>query len=218
MVYKFTQKAQNVLNIANEIAIELGHNYIGSEHILYGLAKEKDGVAGKVLEEQGVLPEVIVEKIQELIGTGASSTSQTLGFTPRTKRIIENAFREARKLGTDYIGTEHILIGIMHEADSIAVRIMMDLDVNPQKMYNEIIRIINEFVDEEQNSTGSNSYTNSYNKTQSLNQFGNDLTKLATEGKLDPVIGRKDETERVIQILSRRTKDNPCLIGEPGVR
>jgi len=218
MLYKFTKIAQSALQEANEIAIECGHNYIGTEHILYGLAKEKDGIASKVLEEQGITEQAILEKIEELVGTGAVQSGQTLGFTPRTKRIIENAFREARKLGSDYIGTEHLLIGIMHEADSIAVKIMLDLDVNPQKLYNEIVKVINEYVDEENGKNGGKTdYTNSYNKTQSLNQFGNDLTKAASEGKLDPVIGRKNETERVIQILSRRTKNNPCLIGEPGV-
>ena len=201
MVYKFTKKAQEVLQISNDIAIELGHNYIGTEHILYGLTKETDGVAGRVLEEQGIVPDVVLEKIEELVGRGTAQNSQTLGFTPRTKRVIENAFREARKLGSDYIGTEHLLIGVMHEADSIAVKIMLDLEVNPQKLYNEIIRIINEYVDEEQGASSAKSnYSNSYNKTQGLNQFGNDLTKLAAEGKLDPVIGRKNETERVIQI------------------
>lgn len=218
MVYKFTKKAQEVLQISNDIAIELAHNYIGTEHILYGLSKEAEGVAGRVLEAQGITPEVILEKIEELVGRGAAQNNQTLGFTPRTKRVIENSFREAKKLGSDYIGTEHLLIGIMHEADSIAVRILLDLEVNPQKLYNEIIKVINQYTDEEQNSSSlKQGYGNNYNKTQALNQFSNDLTKFATEGKLDPVIGRKNETERVIQILSRRTKNNPCLIGEPGV-
>ena len=140
------------------------------------------------------------------------------GFTPRTKRVIENAFREARKLGSDYIGTEHILIGIMREGDSIAVRIMLDLGVDPQKLYNEIIKVINE--DEIPNKNIKQDTTKrlgSYNQTTTLNQFSTDLTKQAIEGKLDPIVGRKEEIERVIQILSRRTKNNPCLIGEPGV-
>lgn len=140
------------------------------------------------------------------------------GFTPRTKRVIENAFREARKLGSDYIGTEHILVGIMREGDSIAVRIMLDLGVDPQKLYNEIIKVINE--DETPNKNIKQDTTKrlgSYNQTTTLNQFSTDLTKQAIEGKLDPIVGRKEEIERVIQILSRRTKNNPCLIGEPGV-
>ena len=216
MTYKFTARAEKALEIANEMAIELGHNYIGTEHLLYGLVKEGSGIASKVLENQGVTEEKVVDKIEELIGTGEASQNQTIGFTPRTKRVIENAFREARRLGSEYIGTEHLLIGIMREADSIAVRIMLDLNVNPQKLYNEIVKVINETESGEEQNKNSGK-PNSYNSTQTLNQFGNDLTKEAREGKLDPVIGRKKEIERIIQILSRRTKNNPCLIGEPGV-
>ena len=218
MEYKFTIRAQKALEIAHEIALELGHKYIGTEHVLYGLVAEGTGIASKVLDNQNVTPEAIRDKIEELIG-GEETISETLGFTPRTKRVIENAFREARKLGSEYIGTEHILVGIMREADSIAVRIMLDLNINPQKLYNEIIKVINDEV-----STGSNENSSintkgrgSFNSTTTLNQFSNDLTKQASEGKLDPIIGRSDEIQRVIQILSRRTKNNPCLIGEPGV-
>lgn len=217
MAYKFTERAEKALEISNEIAIELGHNYIGTEHLLYGLVKEGTGIANKVLENQNITAEAILEKIEELIGTGQTVGTQTIGFTPRTKRVIENAFMEAKKLGSDYIGTEHLLIGIMREADSIAVRIMLDLNVNPQKLYNEIIKVINEY-DNSEESTNNTAKPNSYNSTPTLNQFGSDLTKIAKEGKLDPVIGRKNEIERIIQILSRRTKNNPCLIGEPGVR
>ena len=217
MTYKFTVRAEKALEIANEIAMELGHNYIGTEHLLYGLVKEGTGIANKVLENQNVTENAVLEKIEELIGTGETRGDQTIGFTPRTKRVIENAFREAKRLGSDYIGTEHLLIGIMREADSIAVRIMLDLNVNPQKLYNEIIKVINEYDNTDENNK-RNTKSSSYNSTPTLNQFGSDLSKLASEGKLDPVIGRKKEIERIIQILSRRTKNNPCLIGEPGVR
>ena len=202
MIYKFTSRAQKAIEIANEIAVELGHNYVGTEHILYGLTKEGTGIASKVLENQNVTPEAVLEKIDELIGR-ENVKVQTLGFTPRTKRVIENAFRETKRIGSDYIGTEAILMGIMREGDSIAVRIMLDLGVNPQRLYNEVIKVINE--------------DNQIQNENKGNQFGTDLTKQALEGKLDPVIGRKDEIERVIQILTRRTKNNPCLIGEPGV-
>ena len=138
MTYKFTKKAEQALEIANDIAMQLGHNYVGTEHILYGLVKEDSGVASKVLENQNVTPEAVLEKIEELIGVGEPNENSAIGFTPRTKRVIENAFREARRLGSECIGTEHLLIGIMREADSIAVRIMLDLNVNPQKLYNEI--------------------------------------------------------------------------------
>ena len=217
MVYKFTSRAQKAIEIANEIAVELGHNYVGTEHILYGLTKEGTGIASKVLENQNVTPEAVLEKIDELIGR-ENVKVQTLGFTPRTKRVIENAFRETKRIGSDYIGTEAILIGIMREGDSIAVRIMLDLGVNPQRLYNEIIKVINEDNQIQNENKGNTSKARgSYNSTTTLNQFGTDLTKQALEGKLDPVIGRKDEIERVIQILTRRTKNNPCLIGEPGV-
>ncbi|MCI8636920.1 MAG: ATP-dependent Clp protease ATP-binding subunit [Clostridia bacterium] len=218
MTYKFTNRAKKAVELANEAAIELGHNYIGTEHILYGLSKEGSGVASKVLGNQDITPDGVLDKIVELIGQ-EEPISETLGFTPRTKRVIENAFIEARKLGYNYIGTEHLLIGILREGDCIAARILLELDVNIPRLYNEIIKVINEGEDlqgEEKKET-SQRKNGSYNQTTTLNQFGEDLTKKALEGKLDPIIGRKEEIERVIQILSRRTKNNPCLIGEPGV-
>ena len=204
MTYKFTERAKIALEIANDIATELGHNYVGTEHLLYGLSKEGSGVASRVLENQNITPDNIIEKIEELIGMGEE------------RRVIENAFKEAKKLGSDFIGTEHLLIGIMREGDSIAVRIMLDLNINPQKLYNEIVSVINEYETNESSSEDKINKT-SYNSTTTLNQFGSDLTREAIEGKLDPVIGRNNEIERIIQILSRRTKNNPCLIGEPGV-
>ncbi len=219
MTYKFTNSAKKAIEIANDITIELGHNYIGTEHILYGLVKENAGVASKVLQNQNVTADAILQEIEELIGREAPNQIEVAGFTPRTKRVIENAFREARKLGSDYIGTEHMLIGIMREGDSVAVRIMLDLGVNSQKLYNEIVKVINEDegVQGQEDSKATKKTIGSFNQTQTLNQFGTDLTKQAEEGKLDPIVGRKEEIERVIQILSRRTKNNPCLIGEPGV-
>ena len=219
MTYKFTNRAEKALELAAELAAEFGHNYIGTEHILYGLVKEGSGVASQVLNLQEVTSEKVAEAIEVLIGRGDPIEDETtIGFTPRSKRVIENAFIEARKLGSEFIGTEHLLIGIMREGDSVAVRIMMDLNVNPQKLYNEILKVVNE----EESANGPEKSNNSkgrgsYNQTPTLNQFGGDLTKCAREGKLDPVIGRKKEIERVIEILSRRTKNNPCLIGEPGV-
>ena len=218
MYYKFTSRAQKALEMADEIAVELGHNYVGTEHILYGLAKEGSGVASKVLEEQNITADDILVKIEELIGREENQGQGTLGFTPRTKRVIENSFREAKRLGSDYIGTEHLLIGLLREGDSVAVRILLDLDLNIEKLYTEIIKVLNEYDGSNTNEKSSKEKTHtSFNSTPTLNQFGNDLTKQAEEGRLDPVIGRKSETERVVQILSRRTKNNPCLIGEPGV-
>ena len=231
MTYKFTSRAQKALKIANDISLELGHKYIATEHVLYGLIEEGAGVAARVLEGQGITAEKVVEKIEELVGK-EDSIEESLGFTPRTKRLIENSFLEARKLGFDYIGTEHLLIGMLRESDSVAIRILLDLNINIQKLYNEVVKIINEEDDmgagndsntgngvfgNSGNSKKSNKGRGSYNSTQTLNQFGEDLTKKVEEGKVDPVIGRNEEIERVIQILSRRTKNNPCLVGEPGV-
>ena len=220
MKYKFTKSSENVLEIANELANELGHNYIGTEHILYGLVEEQNGVASKVLENQGVTPEKIMEKIEELVGINEENRNNTgvsIGFTPRTKRIIENAYVEARNTNSEYIGTEHLLLGIMHEGDSVAVRIMMELNVDPRKLYDETLKIINETSGSADGKEISRNVSNSFNQTPTLNQYGTDLTKKAQEGNPDPVIGRTSQIERVIQILSRRSKNNPCLIGEPGV-
>ena len=221
MTYKFTNRANKAIEIANDIALELGHSYIGTEHILYGLAKEGNGIASKVLENQNVTADDILNKIEELIGSD-EPIENIADFTPRTKRVVESAFIEARKLGYNFIGTEHLLIGILREGDCVAAKILLDLNVNIPKLYNEIIKVINEGEDYNSSDNSSNNSNGgkrrvSYNQTPTLNQFGQDLTKKAEEGKLDPVIGRKQEIERVIEILSRRTKNNPCLIGEPGV-
>ena len=214
MTYKFTKKAEKAIQTAENLAVKLGHNYVGTEHILYGLTKEGTGIANKVLENQGITADLVLEKIEELVGIGKIQGKNTIGLTPRTKKVIENAFNEARKLGSDYIGTEHLLIGIMREADSVAMRIMLELKLEPQKLYNEIVKVINEFDNGGVNERVSRNINHS---TPTLNQFGSDLTELAVQGKLDPIVGRKTEIERIIQILSRRTKNNPCLIGEPGV-
>ncbi|MCI8641257.1 MAG: ATP-dependent Clp protease ATP-binding subunit [Clostridia bacterium] len=225
MTYKFTKRASKAIEIANDIALELGHSYIGTEHILYGLAKEGVGIVSKVLENQDITSDDILDKMEELIGRD-EPIENIVDFTPRTKRVIETAFIEARKLGYNFIGTEHILIGILREGDCIAAKILLDLNVNIPKLYNEIVKVINEGEDYRKDGNEEGEIGNSkkqirgkgsYNQTPTLNQFGEDLTKKAEEGKLDPIIGRKDEIERVIEILSRRTKNNPCLIGEPGV-
>ena len=221
MTYKFTNRANKAIEIANDMALELGHSYIGTEHILYGLAKEGNGIASKVLENQNVTADDILNKIEELIGSD-EPIENIVDFTPRTKRVVESAFIEARKLGYNFIGTEHLLIGILREGDCVAAKILLDLNVNIPKLYNEIVKVINEGEDYNSSDNSSNNSNGgkrrgSYNQTPTLNQFGQDLTKKAEEGKLDPVIGRKQEIERVIEILSRRTKNNPCLIGEPGV-
>ncbi|WP_024833018.1 ATP-dependent Clp protease ATP-binding subunit [Ruminiclostridium josui] len=214
MYQRFTEKAERAIGFSQQAAVDLGHNYVGTEHILLGLVKEGTGVAARVLQAQGINEEKIIKEIEELIGKGDAEGMQPVGFTPRTKRVLELAFKEARRMGQGYIGTEHLLLGIMKEGESVAVRIMMDLGVDPQKLLNELVKILTE---ESPGSNGSAKSGSSNSNTPTLNQFGRDLTDMARDGKIDPVIGRDKEIERVIQILSRRTKNNPCLIGEPGV-
>ncbi len=213
MFGRFTEKAEKAIAYSQESAMAMGHNYVGTEHLLLGLIRESSGVASRVMQSQGITEDKVVKEIENLIGKGEKK-EQPLGFTPRTKRVFELAFREARRLGQNYIGTEHLLLGIMKEGESVAVRILIDLGIDPQKLFNEIVKILNE---EAPGSTGAPKNSGSSSATPVLNQFGRDLTEMAQEAKFDPVIGRDKEIERVIQILSRRTKNNPCLIGEPGV-
>ena len=216
MIYKFTNKAKKVIEIANDISVELGHNYIGTEHILYGLVKEGEGIAAKVLNNKGITDEKVRVKIEEILGVGRE-IKETLGFTPRTKRVLENAFLEAKRIGYNYIGTEHLLLAIMKEGDCVAVRIITELNVEISKIYNEIAKVINEEESDREIKKDIERGKGNYSLTPTLNQFGEDITLQAEDGKFDNIIGREKEIERIIQILSRRTKNNPCLIGEPGV-
>ena len=209
---RFTEKAERAISIAQESALELGHDYVGTEHLLLGLVKEPTGVAARVLQSQGVTADNVLNKIEELIGRGQNVTN-SISFTPRTKRVLELSFSEARRMGHNYIGTEHLLLAIMREAESVAVRILMDLSIDPQKLFSELVDVLNE---ESPAAKGKPKHSN-HSGTPTLNQFGRDLTDMARDAKIDPVIGRDKEIERVIQILSRRTKNNPCIIGEPGV-
>ena len=216
MIYKFTNRAKKVIEIADDISIELGHNYIGTEHILYGLAKEGEGIASKVLQNKGVTSEKVLKETKEMLGYG-KEIKQSLGFTPRSKRVLENAFLEAKRIGYNYIGTEHLLLALMKEGDCIAIKIILELNVEIPQIYNEVAKVINEEeIDNEINKDISKSKSKSQ-QTTTLNQFGEDITEKAEEGKFDNIIGREKEVERMIEILSRRTKNNPCLIGEPGV-
>ncbi len=217
MVYKFTKSGEKVLEYSSDIAIKMGHSYIGTEHLIYGLSKEKNGVAGKVFAKKNITPEMIYERIENIIGKNKNSKKINLGFTPRLKRVIENAFVEVKKYGNDYIGTEHLLIGLLRESDSIGIRILYELGLDSNIIFSEISKVLNEYDEEKMDNNRKNFDRGSYKATQTLNQYGTDLTKLAIEGKLDPVIGRDSETERIIEVLLRRTKNNPCLIGEPGV-
>jgi ATP-dependent Clp protease ATP-binding subunit ClpC len=215
---KFTERAAKALNLALESAKELGHGYIGSEHILLGLLREGGGIAAKVLEARGVTVQKAVSVVMELIGSGVPSQVSPQDMTPRTKKIIESALFEARDLGHNYVGTEHILLALIKETDCKAVEILIKLGCDAGGLANDIINSLgNEAVGAPQgNKVGGKKSSNAAN-TPTLNQFGRDLTALAVDGKIDPVIGREQEIDRVIQILSRRTKNNPCLIGEPGV-
>ena len=213
-MYKFTEKAEKVIKLSKNAAKELGHNYVGTEHFLVGLIQEDTGVAYRVLFMQNLTYDSIMNKIEELIGKGLGD-NKMLGFTPRAKRILELAFHEARGHKQEYIGTEHILLAIMREPDCIAVRVLVELGVEMQRLYNEILKRVSEDSSKEAFEVVKRNTRS--NLTPTLNQFGRDLTELAEQGKIDPVIGRVDEIDRVIQILSRRTKNNPCLIGEPGV-
>jgi ATP-dependent Clp protease ATP-binding subunit ClpC len=217
--YKFTKSANKVIELASEIAMKLGHNYVGTEHLLYGLSKEDTGVAGKVLDRQNITSEDVESEIEELIGSSQNEIDKILGFTPRCKRVFENAYTEAKKINSEYIGTEHLLIGIISEEDSIASRIIADLGIDIQKMHNEIVKLLNEQDFSNLTSFNESSLTNktSFANTAVLNQYSVDLTVQARKGNLDNIIGRNREIERIIQILTRRTKNNPCLIGEPGV-
>ncbi len=209
---KFTQAAKNALTYAQEEARTMGHSLIGSEHILLGLIREGEGIAAEVLDNFGIDEEKARKKIITMVGDGNGSNTKLLGFTQRTARIIEIGYSEAQKQGKNVIGTEHLLVGIIKEGNGIGAKALIALGVNPEELIREIIDIIEnedfeeEIGNEESRESGS-----------MLKRFGKDLTLSAKEGQIDPVIARESEIERIIQILSRRTKNNPCLIGEPGV-
>ncbi len=217
----FTEKANETLNIAIESAQDFGHNYVGSEHILLGLLKEGTCVAYEVLNSLGVTEESVSELIENEIGIGPKTNLGLEHFTPRTKRILQVAVIQASKFGHGYIGTEHLLIAILMESDSYAVRFLNELGTSVRDVLESLKEVLGNGSAYEQseydmgNSQGKNPKSKSSTKT--LDKFGRDLTALAKSGEIDPVIGRKNEIERVVQILSRRTKNNPCLIGEPGV-
>ena len=212
---RFTQKAQNVLNNALNFAKQMGHTYVGSEHILLGLMGEEDSVAAKLLSERGAEFDKIRAGIESFAGVGTLSNVSAADMTPRTKHIIESSANEAIKLNQSYIGTEHLLMALIAESDCVAVKLLKDCGVNASDIKNDIQAYLGG-----RRESGSGEKREADKKastTPTLSQHGRDLTALAKEGKIDPIIGRDPETERVIQILSRRTKNNPCLIGEPGV-
>ena len=216
MFERFTERARQVVVLAQEEARTLKHNYIGTEHILLGLLREEEGLAARVLESLDITVERVRAQVVRIVGSGEEVTSGQIPFTPRAKKVLELALREALSLGHNYIGTEHILLGLVRENEGVAARILLDFDADSEKIRNEVIRMLSGPGGRRQGQ-GSSGSGEGKKSSKLLDQFGRNLTKLAADGKLDPVIGRETEIERIMQILSRRQKNNPVLLGEPGV-
>ena len=213
---KFTPRAEEALRLSQEAAEEMGHGYVGSEHLLLGLIREEEGIAHRVLAEYGVTDEMVCGVLQRSVGKGLSGAAPSQGLTPRAKSVVELAVSESARMGSSYIGTEHLLMGILREGGNMALRILRTMGVDPKKMYSSIVKKLND-TPHTVTSGASTANRESDKKNKTLAEFTRDLTEAARSGKLDPVIGRDKEIQRVIQILSRRTKNNPVLIGEPGV-
>ncbi|MCS7234557.1 MAG: ATP-dependent Clp protease ATP-binding subunit [Armatimonadota bacterium] len=209
MFERFTERARRVIILAQDEAKRLNHSAVGTEHILLGIVREGEGVASKVLESLHISPERIRAEIESAIGRGDRTPYEEVTFTPRAKKVLELALDEARRLGHNYIGTEHLLLGLIREGEGVAARVLEAMGADLERVRAQVVYLLGE--------EGTSTYTRPSSKTPTLDEFGRDLTKMAREGKLDPVIGREREIERVIQVLSRRTKNNPALIGEPGV-
>src|SRR5574341_476101 len=209
MFERFTERARRVIILAQEEAKRLNHSAVGTEHILLGIIREGEGVASKVLESLNISPDRVRAEIENAIGRGERTPYEEVAFTPRAKKVLELALDEARRLGHNYIGTEHLLLGLIREGEGVAARVLEAMGADLDRVRAQVVYLLGE--------EGTTSYTKQASKTPTLDEFGRDLTKLARDQKLDPVIGREREIERVIQVLSRRTKNNPALIGEPGV-
>ncbi|HWK20114.1 MAG TPA: ATP-dependent Clp protease ATP-binding subunit, partial [Microbacteriaceae bacterium] len=219
MFERFTDRARRVVVLAQEEAKMLNHNYIGTEHILLGLIHEGEGVAAKALESLGISLDAVREQVQDIIGQGQQQPTGHIPFTPRAKKVLELSLREALQLGHNYIGTEHILLGLIREGEGVAAQVLIKLGADLNKVRQQVIQLLSGYQGKEAVAVGGNAEQNAGadKGSQVLDQFGRNLTQAAREGKLDPVIGREKEMERVMQILSRRSKNNPVLIGEPGV-
>ena len=216
MFEKFTDKARRVVVLAQEEAKLLNHNYIGTEHILLGLIHEGEGVAAKALESLGINLDAVRDQVQEIIGQGQQAPSGHIPFTPRAKKVLELSLREALQLGHSYIGTEHLLLGLIREGEGVAAQVLTRLGADTNRVRQQVIQLLSGFQGKETVQVGGEQVA-PQKGSQILDQYGKNLTQSAAEGKLDPVIGREREIERVMQILSRRSKNNPVLIGEPGV-
>jgi ATP-dependent Clp protease ATP-binding subunit ClpC len=217
MFERFTDRARRVVVLAQEEARMLNHNYIGTEHILLGLIHEGEGVAAKALESLGISLEAVRQQVEEIIGQGQQAPSGHIPFTPRAKKVLELSLREALQLGHNYIGTEHILLGLIREGEGVAAQVLVKLGADLNRVRQQVIQLLSGYQGKEPAAAGSGPAEGTPSTSLVLDQFGRNLTAAAREGKLDPVIGREKEIERVMQVLSRRTKNNPVLIGEPGV-
>lgn len=217
MWQRFTERARKVVFYAQEEAQKFGEGYVSTEHLLLGLVRESDSVAARVLERLGVSLGRIRAEVEKQLPRGDARPSQDMTLTPRAKRVIDLAYDEARNLNNNYIGTEHLLLGLIREGDGLAGRVLAKLGVELERARREVMALQDNETQAKSSGGARSSPSSSQNKTQTLDEFGRDLTELAREGKLDPVVGRQQEIERVMQILTRRTKNNPCLIGEPGV-
>ncbi|MGH9121825.1 MAG: Clp protease N-terminal domain-containing protein, partial [Acidimicrobiales bacterium] len=221
MFERFTDRARRVVVLAQEEARLLNHNYIGTEHILLGLIHEGEGVAAKALESLGISLEAVRNQVEEIIGQGGSSPSGHIPFTPRAKKVLELSLREALQLGHNYIGTEHILLGLIREGEGVAAQVLQKLGADLSRVRQQVIQLLSGYGQQGKEAPSGSGTSPGAQEAPSgslvLDQFGRNLTQLARDKKLDPVIGREKEIERVMQVLSRRTKNTPVLIGEPGV-
>ena len=217
MFERFTEKAIRVIMLAQEEARRLGHNFVGTEQVLLGLIGEGSGVAAKTLKSMGVNIKDARAQVEKIIGRGSGFVAVEIPFTPRAKKVLELSWDEARQLGHNYIGTEHLLLGLIREGEGVAAKVLENLGVDLNKCRSNVIKLLGETRTGQSPQTTTTGAPQSKAKTPSLDEFGTDLTLAAQEQRLDPVVGREKEIERVIQILARRTKNNPILIGEPGV-
>jgi ATP-dependent Clp protease ATP-binding subunit ClpC len=217
MFERFTEKARRVVVYAQEEARMLNQNYIGTEHLLLGLIREQDGIAAKALESLSISLEDVHQQVEELIGRGTYVPTGHIPFTPRAKKVLELSLREALQLGHNYIGTEHILLGLIREGEGVAAQVLLNLGADLEKVRSAVIQLLSGYYGKQGGESGADERGGGSGSAQLLDEFGRNLTRAAREGKLDPVVGRETEIERVMQILSRRTKNNPVLIGEPGV-
>jgi len=211
MWQRFTERARRVVFFAQEEAGRLGENYVSTEHLLLGLVRENDSVAARILDRMGVSLGRIRSEIERQVTRGDGRLGQDMQLTPRAKRVIDLAYDEARNLNNNYIGTEHLLLGLIREGEGLAGRVLQKLGVDLERTRREVMSL------QDGEQTGAITAQRTRSRTPTLDEFGRDYTELARQDKLDPCIGRDNEIERVVQILSRRTKNNPCLIGEPGV-